>query len=105
MVPEEYPFVCRFEVMPVPQPLRRRCAIVVQGHHFGRDKLAVESESDHVSARGCEHKPDTVDGFSPAQSDIRQTKCRHEGKGDPHNKLQNPLHYFDGLPALKVTSE
>ena len=63
-MPEHNPLVRRLKVVPVPQTLCWRRAIVVERHHLGRDELAVEAETEHVSAGCRQHKPNAVDRLS-----------------------------------------
>src|SRR3712207_2525173 len=58
------PLVRRFEIVPVPQPFRRRGTAVVQKHHPGGDEMRIKPVSDQIRAAGSEDQPDTVHRFA-----------------------------------------
>src|ERR1039457_4351913 len=92
MVAKQNPFVGRFEIVAVAKALRRRGSLIVERHHFRRDKLPVKAEANQEK-RSCRgNQPQAVDGFAARVRNGANANSGGNGQGCPEDPEQMTTH-------------
>src|SRR6185312_6993777 len=96
MMAEDHPLVGGHEIAPIFQALSGSGALGIKAKNFRRDKFAVETITQRITAQGGDNDPHGIDSFAAAQSDGGKSKGAQGSYGQPE---QEPGKFHGNSPA------